>query len=98
MINREQKSVSVITFTSGTDAYGQVRKKGIDSTRTVEMYIKTYVQENVSDIRYVDVTDIGLTKDKLITDSNEIVDGEINYQVLYVIPSSRYYKILLKRL
>lgn len=98
MINREKQSVSVITFNDGTDTYGQRNKKGIDSTREVEMYIKVYRQGSVEDIRYTDVTDIGLTKDKLITDKNEIDDGINKYKILYVIPSSRYSQILMKRL
>lgn len=99
MINNEKQSVSVITFTTGTDAYGQKNKNGIADTRTVEMYIKIYNQTPVDDIRYTDVTEIGLTTDKLITDNNQIVDAEGNkYNILYVIPSSRYYQILMKRL
>ena len=98
MINREKQSVSVITFTTGTDAYGQKNKKGIADTRTVDMYIKVYNQTPVDDIRYTDVTDIGLTTDKLITDSNEIIDENgAHYNILYAIPSSRYYQILMKR-
>ena len=98
MINREKQSVSVITFTPGTDAYGQKNKKGIAERRTVEMYIKIYNQAPVDDIRYTDVTDIGLTTDKLITDENEIEDENgIKYNILYVIPSSRYYQILMNQ-
>ncbi len=99
MINREKQSVSVITFTAGTDAYGQKRKNGVESSREVEMYIKVHNQTPVDDIRYTDVTDIGLTADKLITDKNQIIDAEgTKYQIMYVIPSSRYYQILMKRL
>ncbi len=94
--NRELKPVSVVSFTTGTDAYGQKRKQG-STTRTVEMYVKVYSQSNVSDVRYCDVTNIGLTKDASITDENQIVIDGATYNVLYVIPSGRMYQILMKK-
>lgn len=93
---REAKPVSVVSFTTGTDAYGQKRKLG-STTRTVEMFVKVYSQSNVSDIRYNDVTNIGLTKDSLITDENQIVIDGATYNVLYVIPSGRLHQILMKK-
>ncbi len=96
MIYREMQPVSVVSFTSGTDAYGQKRKNG-SSSRVVDMFIRTYSQINVADVRYADVTDIGLTTDTAITDENQIEVGEQTYQVLYVIPSRRFYQILMKR-
>lgn len=94
--NRELKSVSVISFTTGTDAYGQKRTLG-STTRTVEMFVKVYSQSNVSDIRYNEVTNIGLTKDASITDKNQIVIDGATYNVLYVIPSGRLHQILMKK-
>ena len=94
--NRELKSVSVISFTTGTDAYGQKRTLG-STSRTVEMYVKVYAQSNVSDVRYCDVTNIGLTYDTSITDENQIVIDGATYNVLYVIPSGRMYQILMKK-
>lgn len=94
--NRELKSVSVISFTTGTDAYGQKRTLG-STSRTVEMYVKVYSQSNVSDIRYNEVTNIGLTKDASITDENQIVIDGVTYNVLYVIPSGRLHQILMKK-
>lgn len=96
MINREMQLVSVVSFTTGKNAYGQKRKNG-STSRTVDMMVKTYTQTNVDDIRYTDVTDIGLTYDASITDENQIVIGEHTYQVLYVIPSRRLYQVLMKR-
>lgn len=96
MIMREMKPVSVVTFTSGTDAYGQKNKNG-STTRTVDMVVKIYKQTNVDDIRFTDVTDIGLTYDKTITDANEVIIDGNHYNVLYVIPSNRLYQILLKK-
>lgn len=96
IFNRELKPVSVVSFATGTDAYGQKRKQG-STTRTVEMYVKVYAQSNVSDVRYCDVTNIGLTYDTSITDENQIVIDGATYNVLYVIPSGRMYQILMKK-
>lgn len=96
IFNRELKPVSVVSFATGTDAYGQKRKQG-STTRTVEMVVKVYAQSNVSDVRYCDVTNIGLTYDTSITDENQIVIDGATYNVLYVIPSGRMYQILMKK-
>ena len=96
MINREFQKVQVVSFATGKDAYGIKRKNG-ETSRTVEMVIKIYQQQNTSDARYVDVTDIGLTYDNEISDKNQIVVGENTYDVLYVIPSNRLNQILMKR-
>lgn len=96
IFNRELKPVSVVSFATGTDAYGQKRKQG-STTRTVKMYVKVYAQSNVSDVRYCDVTNIGLTYDASITDENQIVIDGATYNVLYVIPSGRMYQILMKK-
>lgn len=61
------------------------------------MYVKTYQQTATADIRYNEVTLIGLTKDRLINDTNEIKIGTESYIVLYVIPSRRYNQVLLKK-
>lgn len=96
MINREMRPVSVVSFASGTDAYGQ-KRKGAQTERTVQMVVKVYNQYNVDDIRYNDVTTIGLTADKDITDENRVIIDNVPYDVLYVIPSTRYQQILMKR-
>ena len=95
-VNRELKPVSVVSFATGTDAYGQKRKQG-STTKTVEMVVKIYAQSNVSDVRYCDVTNIGLTYDTSITDENQIIIDGATYNVLYVIPSGRMYQILMKK-
>lgn len=90
------QTVSVISFTDGKDSYGQ-RRKTVDTTREVEMMIRNYQQVNVQDVRYIDVTDIGLTFDSAITDANQISTSSGTYNVLYVIPSRRLNQILLKK-
>lgn len=96
MINREWIKASVITFTSGTDPYGQKRKQG-ESSREIEMVVKIYSQSNVDTVQYVDVDMIGLTKDTEITDANQIQIGEQRYNIKYVIPSGRLHQILMKK-
>lgn len=96
MINREMKQVQVLTYNAGKDAYGRPRKDGSVS-HNADMMVKIYQQKNVDDIRYVDVTHIGLTADKTITDSNQIIIDDDTYQVLYVIPSNRLNQVLMKK-
>lgn len=96
MINRELQNVDVITYDNTLDDYGQLRQSEY-TTRTIPMVCKIYSQTNTNDMRYVDVEMIGITKDKDITNENEIKIGDTNYQVLYVIPSSRYYQVLMRK-
>ena len=92
------QKVTVITFTNGKDDYGQ-RRKTVDTSanREVEMMIRNYQQVNVTDVRFIDATDIGLTFDAAITDANQIISTSGTYTVLYVIPSRRLYQVFLKK-
>lgn len=96
MVNREWQTVSVVTFTTGTDAYGQKRQKG-STLRDIKMVVKIYNQRNVADVRYNEVEVIGLCEDKTLTDSNQIKIGNDYYQILYIIPSGRLYQVLMKK-
>lgn len=96
MINREWKQVTVKAFSNTTDEYGQLHK-GTPTTHTTDMVVKIYNQSNVANPLYVDVTDIGLTKDNTIVAGNEVIVDTNTYQVLYVIPSSRLIQVLMKR-
>jgi hypothetical protein len=96
MINREMKQVEVLTFNGGKDSYGRPRKSG-NISHTADMMVKVYQQRKVDDIRYVDVTHLGLTADKSITDSNQIIIDNDTYEVLYVIPSNRLNQVLMKK-
>lgn len=96
MINREMRQVEVLTFNIGKNAYGRPRKNG-STSHYADMVVKIYQQSKVDDIRYVDVTHIGLTADKSISDSNQIVIDDDTYQVLYVIPSNRLNQVLMKK-
>lgn len=94
--NRGLKPVSVVSFATGTDNYGQKRNVG-QTARTVEMFVKNYLHNATSDVRYVDITLIGLTKDSSITDENQIVIDGTTYDVAYAIPSGRLHQVLMKR-
>jgi hypothetical protein len=61
------------------------------------MMIRPHIQMNVSDIRFIDATDIGLTRDTAITDANQIISSTGTYNVLYTIPSKRLTQIFLKK-
>jgi len=95
MINNEYKPVEVLTY-SGVDSVGQ-RRMGEPTTKTVEMFYKTYSQTNVADPRYVDIDLIGLTKDYTITTSNVIKINEDKYSVKYTIFTPRYLVVFMKK-
>ncbi len=95
MINREMKTVYLVSFTSGTDKYGQKRNNG-EKKDVIEMAVKIYSQTNVSDIRYNDIELIGLTK-TAVKDSQQIEIDSVRYQISYVIPSGRYTQVLMKK-
>lgn len=86
---REEVDIKVVTFPDTYDEYGQ-KRTGDYSLRDSKMVIKNYNNTNVSDPRYVQVTDIGLTKDFSITDANQIQFGNATYNVLFTIPTQRY--------
>lgn len=96
MINREWQTVSVVSFTTGTDAYGQPHQS-IESKRKIQMVVKIFQQTNTTDVRYNDITTIGLTTDSAITDKNQIIIGTDYYDVLYTIPSGRLTQILMRK-
>ena len=97
MINREWEDVQVLSYSDEPDEYGQ-KRQGAHISRTVKMVVKIYSQTNeFNDPKYVDVDLIGLTKDKDITDKNELIIDDVKYIVKYVIPSSRLYQVLMKR-
>lgn len=96
MINRQFQTVKVISYATGTDQYGQPRQSG-SSSRTIQMVINTYTQSNTDDVRYADVTNVGLTADRGITDKDQIKIGDDLFQILYVIPSKRLHQILMKK-
>lgn len=96
MINRQKRNVSLITFTPGLDEYGQPRQLGSRS-QTIEMVITSYNHTKVDDVRYEEVTDLGLTSFQEISDTDKIKDGERTYQILYVVPTGRLTQVFLKK-
>ena len=96
MYMRHKSTVQVLSFTSGTDEYGMVRKLGSNS-RDVLMDFYTYVPSNNDTPEYVDCDAIGLTNDTSITTANQIIHDNIKYDVKYVIPTSRKNQIIMKK-
>lgn len=95
MINREMRKVTVKSNSGEKNSYGQ--KIMNDKTRVVDMVVKVYRQTNISDIRYNDITNIGLTYEVGITDKDQIIIDNKTYNVIYVIPSGKLHQIFMKR-
>lgn len=96
MLNREMRPVSVITFASGVDSYGQPRTV-VSSTKTVDMVVKIYAQSNVQAPIFNEVEIIGITKDFTISEENQIQFDSKKYNVLHTIPSGKYLQVLMKK-
>jgi len=94
MIQREWQQVTVTTFSNTKDEYGQTRQT-VASTRTVDMVCKIYSQSDINNPNFVNITMVGLTKDKAITTENEITISNKVYTVKYVVPSGKYNQILM---
>lgn len=95
-ITRELQSVTIKTYGTSVDRYGQLIQEG--ETRTAEMSLKLYSQQNVADPRYVDVEMVGLTKDTSIVPGEVVSFAQGDFRVKYVIPSSRWNQLMLVKL
>lgn len=87
--------VEVLTF-EGVDEVGQ-KRMGEPTTKTVDMFFKTYSQTNVADPRYVDIDLIGLTKDYAINTSNVIKIENNKYSIKYTVTTPRYLVVFMKK-
>lgn len=97
MINREWKKVTIISYDNSLDEYGQ-KRHGSSSQRVVDMVCKNFSMTNTDDVRFTEVTDLGLTKDKDITDADTILIDNDRYEVLYVRPTARLNQIMMRKL
>lgn len=90
MINRDMKPVTIYTYSTGVDQYGQVQK-GNYITGIIQMAYYLQNQVRINDPRYIQVDVVGLTKD-IVTDDNVLVldDSEAKYQVKFIIPTKKY--------
>ena len=96
MINREYKDVNVLTFTDEVDDYGQ-KRQGTSTVKDIKMVCKLYSNNSTNSPKYNDVEVLGITKDKTITDANQIsIDGVV-YNVLFIIPSGQYTQVMMKK-
>jgi len=96
VINREWKTVQVLTYSNTTDEYGQ-KRQDTPIVSPTKMVCKIYSQSENNSMIYKDVEMIGLTKSTDITDKNEILIDGVKYLVLFVIPSSRLTQVLMKK-
>lgn len=94
MINRDLQTVSVITFTTGVDSYGQTRTSQA-STRNVEMAIYPYSHSNVNNPKFLEYELIALTKDNDIDYSNSLQFNNKKYDIKYIIKSARHNQLFL---
>jgi hypothetical protein len=94
-ITRELQSATIKTYGTAVDSYGQLTLSG---QRTADIAYKVYAQQNVSDPRYVDVEAVGLTKDTSIVPGEVVSLAQGDFRVKYVIPSGRWYELMLVKL
>jgi len=95
VINRDWQDATVSTLSGDVDEYGQPTTSAV--TRQIKIYKKIYTQTNVNDPRYAEVDEIALTTDKNVTTSDTISTDTDTYRILYIIPSTRYTSLLLRR-
>lgn len=82
VINRRAKKYNVISYTTGTDEYGETRKIG-NTERLVEMAISLFRHNQTEDIRFQDIDLVALTYGVVIVgDRVEINDDK--YDVRFV--------------
>ncbi len=93
---REFKEVSVVNYIEGTDEYGQIRQKGSSQSKTY-MAIRVANQYDVNNPLYTDSTHVGISEDKTLNTSQQIISDGETFNILYVIPSHRYYTYRLKK-
>jgi len=93
LINREMKTVTLKSFSSSLDAYGQ--RTLSTSTSSIDMMIKERQQSNVDDPRYVEAEYIGLTKANVSTNNIINFDSK-DYKVLYVTKTNRMNLVFLR--
>lgn len=96
MIQREWQKVSINTYANTVDDYGQ-KRTGAPTSVIVDMVVKPYLNTNVTDVRFVDVELLGITKAQVEV-GNTVTIGTDEYNVLYTIPSGRMLQVLMKKI
>lgn len=95
MINREMQAVTILSFSSELDDYGQ-RRMGTPTETSADMVIKPYTNVNVEDPRFEEVEIIGLTKSEVSTQNRiRLASGSV-YDVLHVQPGERYTQVFMR--
>lgn len=96
MINNEWQKAIYTEFIEVPDSYGQ-QHKSIGQERNIEVVVKNYNRTNVNDPRFIEVTDIALTKEKELKPGNNIIINNNKYYILFIIYSNRLNQLLLKQ-
>lgn len=102
MINREKQEVTVNTYVSGVDDYGQTRQNGIAKQDKVLMLYKLNSQPIVNNPVFNNTEMMGLVDNNdlgnvTITDENTIVIDSVQYDVLYTIPTPKYLVVSMRK-
>lgn len=97
MINAQMKSYNLYTYSTTTNAYGE-ETLGAQPSGTVKMAINAISDEITDSPLYHEVSYIGLTFNKNLTDSNLIAFGDEKLKVKFVKPFGRYNQVFLQRI
>ena len=95
MLNREMVAVTLQSFSSELDNYGQ--KQISPAKDFIDMVIKPYSNANVEDPRFEDVEIIGLTKAEVSINNRIMLSSGETYEVLHVQPGERYNQVFMRR-
>jgi len=94
MINKVSKTWSVYGK-SLNNAYGQSVKGELKTSCDISIVI--YVKnKNEADVRFVDTTHVGFTKNLTIVSGDYITDGVELFLVEYTIPTTRQHQLFLR--
>lgn len=91
---RNMQLVEIYSISPSVNEYGE--RLDEQKVGTALMSIFNLNKTNTTDMRYIDGTDVGLTKANL-TCNNTVISGDAKYKVLYVIPTHRFNQVFLQR-
>lgn len=94
MINRDLKSVTLLTYNQTLDEYGQLRQDTPTET-TIEMAVYDYKHTAYDNMLFEKVELIGITKHSAVTEQNVIRIDTVDYNIASVIKSKRFTEVFL---
>ena len=95
MLNREMVAVTLQSFSSELDSYGQ--KQIAPASAFIDMVIKPFTNANVDDPRFDSVEIIGLTKSEVSINNRIMLSSGETYEVLHVQPGERYNQVFMRK-